>query len=61
MCGTGGGGWSRSFGVCAAVLKHTHSEAAVINMHLYAYLLSPAETVLKLHETFEMIQLHLKS
>ena len=39
--------------------KHTLSEAAMLNKHLYANLLSPAETILKLQEAFEIIQLNL--
>ena len=41
--------------------KHTLSEAAMLNIHLYAYLLSPDETILKLQEEFEIIQLNLNS
>ena len=72
--GTGGGLECHSalesveefIGVCAecvqrAVFKHTLSEAAVLNIHLYAYLLSPAETILKLQEAFDVIQLNLNS
>ena len=32
--------------------KHTLSEAAMLNIHLYAYLLSHDETILKLQEAF---------
>ena len=41
--------------------KHTLSEAAMLNIHLYAYLLSPAGTILKLQEDLEIIQLNLNS
>ena len=72
MSGCCGGRWSRSSGVYAkcvqraayakcvqrAAFKHTFSEAAMINIHLYAFLLSPAETILNLKEAFEIIQLN---
>ena len=41
--------------------KHTLSKAAMLNIHLYAYLLSPAGTILKLQEDLEIIQLNLNS
>ena len=41
-----------------AVFKHTLSEAAMLNIHLYSYILSPAENILKLQEAFEIIQLN---
>jgi hypothetical protein len=44
-----------------AAFKDILSEAAMINIHLYAYLLSPAETILKLQEAFEIIQINLHS
>ena len=44
-----------------AAFKQTLSEAAMLNIHLYAYLLSPDETILKLQEEFEIIQLNLNS
>ena len=42
-----------------AAFKHTLSEAGMLNIHLYAYLLSPTETILKLKEAFEIIELNL--
>ena len=70
MCGTGGGtecpGAESVIGVYADVrvwpaggVQNTLSEAAMLNKHLYANLLSPAETILKLQEAFEIIQLNL--
>ena len=35
-----------------AAFKHTLSEAAVLNIHLYANLLSPAETIVNIQEAF---------
>ena len=42
-----------------AAFKHTFSEAAMLNIHLYAFLLSTDETILKLQGAFEIIQLTL--